>query len=239
MSGGVAIFFVIEAIRGWDAHRTTEDASVTRRAMPIVVVVAALGLAGVVYVDLGIRHEIAPAPGGLELVRLAVRNDLHSRVRNPLSTPTLRRVYGRAMHGIRPDRTIVAVDRPYLIDYSRYDVQNLDAPGYVAPGGEFPFFSGPGPKIARLRRAGFEKLVATNPESDACLSPKRIQQVLDRRRLPRYRYRHVLDWDADITTIAREAPTAVTRIGPLLVIDLPRAQRSLAGPAREQAPADR
>jgi hypothetical protein len=131
---------------------------------------------------------------------------------------------------VDPERTITAVDRPYLIDYGRYDLPNMDLPGFAAPDAEFPFFRGPVAKIERLRRAGFDTLLATDPGRDAALNPVYLRTIRGLR-IPAYSptTRYYLDWEEDLAEIAGRAPDAVQRYGPLLVIDLPRAARELNG----------
>jgi hypothetical protein len=129
---------------------------------------------------------------------------------------------------VDPDRTISAVDRPYLIDYDRFDIPNMDLPGFTAPGAEFPFLTGPGPKLERLRRAGFDTLVATAPDAEIALRRQSLYAIRNAH-IPEYSptTRYYLDWENDLDAIAEEARDAVRRVGPLLVIDLRRAERDL------------
>ncbi len=92
--------------------------------------------------------EYQTLPAGASLVDHAVRNELQPTkgflaATADVSTPALRRSYRRALGRVDPDRTIAAVDRPYLIDYRRYDIPSLDLPGFAAPGGDFPFSRDP------------------------------------------------------------------------------------------------
>jgi hypothetical protein len=131
--------------------------------------------------------------------------------------------------GIDPDRTIAAVDRPYLIDYRRFDIPSMDLPGFTAPGGDFPFFTGPGAKVARLRHGGYDTLLATVPANEIAFNPYVLRQIASAG-LKAYSRpaRYYLDWEDDIAEIARKAPGAVHRYGTVLVIDLARAQRLLS-----------
>ncbi len=146
-----------------------------------------------------------------------------------VTSPTLRAAYRRALAGVDPDRTIAAVDRPYLIDYRRFDIPTMDLPGFTAPGGDFPFFTGPGPKMARLRRAGYDTLIATVPATEIAFNPNFLRLTASSGPKSYARpARYYLDWEDDIAAIAAKAPGAVHRYGPLLVIDLRQAQQELA-----------
>ena len=102
----------------------------------------------------------------------------------------------------------------------------MDLPGFTAPGADFPFLTGPGPKIARLRRAGFDTLLITDPNTDVAIGPKYLYAIKNVH-LPSYSptTRYYLDWEHDLERIIALAPDAVHQYGQLYVIDLPRAQR--------------
>ena len=142
---------------------------------------------------------------------------------------SVRRAYHRALaHVTDPDRTLLAVDRPYLVDYGKLDLKSMDTPGWAAPDGKFPFFKGTESKIATLRDDGFDTLIATVPATDICLASAR-RPGFGSKPAPYNRYdRYYLDWTDAVTEIATRSPGAVRRIGPLLVIDLKQAQRDLA-----------
>ena len=168
MSQGLAAFFVIELIRGADALPRRDPARVADWVAPVLAVTAAICVAAVGYSGLATSLEYPTVPGGASLVDRAIRNELRPTKGFLVptaftTTPALRRAYRRALAGVDPDRTIAAVDRPYLIDYRRFDIPNMDLPGFTAPGGNFPFFTGPGAKVATLRRAGYDTLLATVP----------------------------------------------------------------------------
>jgi hypothetical protein len=99
----------------------------------------------------------------------------------------------------------------------------------MTPDGTFPFFTGPGPKIAVLRDAGFDVLLATNPDDDVCLNPARVGPPAQGQGPSAGIYRRFLDWDRDIQAIEDLVPTAVQRFGTLVRIDLRLAQAGLEG----------
>jgi hypothetical protein len=228
MSGGLTIFFVCEAIRSADARR--REPTARHRWAPAITIAAAIGLAAIGFSSLGVSLEYEVTPAGATLISRAARNDLLPTLPGlEAEPPAYVPAYERALSRVDPDTTIASVDRPHLIDYRRYDIPSLDFPGFTAPGGEFPFFTGPGPKIERLRRAGYTTLLASVPDTEACFRPAVLRaQRLFRIRNYSYYARYYLDFQDDITAIAAEAPDAVRKFGPLLVIDLDRAQRDLA-----------
>ena len=186
-------------------------------------IAAAAVIVAVSYSGLGLNLEYPTAPGGGALLAKAINNDLQPRSGYEVTTPQLRVAYRRALAALDPDRTIAAVDRPYLIDYDRYDIPNMDLPGFTAPDGRFPFLAGPQAKVARLRAAGYDTLLATEPATDIALNPFALMSIRALR-LPSYSptTRYYLDWEEDLGAIAEKAPGAVTRFGPLLLIDLRR-----------------
>jgi hypothetical protein len=104
----------------------------------------------------------------------------------------------------------------------------MDLPGWATPTGTFPFFKGPSAKVAYLRKEGFSHLIATVPAADLCLAPNLRRYDERYGKPPDSVYaRYFLDWTDDVTKIERRAPDAVTQVGQLLVIDLPRAQAAL------------
>jgi hypothetical protein len=228
MSEALALFLVCEMLRGAEALPSSATVRRGSRTRVVLAVTASIALVGLAFVNGRIYFDLGNRPGGADLLGLAIRDDLERPAGQELTTAALRDSYRRALARAGADGTIVAVDRPYLIDYRRYDVPNLDAPGYMSPDGRFPFFTGPGPKIARLRRGGYDTLIATDPVSDLCLNPDRLEVAARLRPYDAPRYSRFLDWGHDIQAIARRAPLAVHRFGDLLVIDLARAQRDLA-----------
>ncbi len=80
-----------------------------------------------------------------------------------------------------------------------------------------------------MRRAGYDTLLVTVPEDEIALNPALLNFAASIQVPPYTKYtRNYLDWEDDIAAIAAEAPGAVQRIGPLMIIDLRRAQRDLA-----------
>ena len=207
MPASVAVFFVCELLRAADALPQHPTGRAARRARATACLTAAVVLAGVVFSGLGATSP--PFTRSALLLERAARDLPPTPPGVELSTPEMRAEYARALRRVAPHHTIAAVDRPYLIDYGRYDIPNLDAPGYMtADGSRFPFFTGPEPKIARLRAAGYRTLLATDPVADLCLNPARIQAALAVQGPVRGVYRRFLDWDHDIQAIARSSSGA-------------------------------
>jgi hypothetical protein len=219
---GLAVFVAYETIRALDALPVA-DHRWNRVVLPVG---AAVVLAAVSFSAVAVDVENGPYPAGVRLVSRALNNDLRPPPSWALTNPTLESAYHRALARLDADRTISAVDRPYLIDYGEQDIKSLDLPGFTAPGADFPFLSGPGPKIARLRAEGYDTLLATVPATEACLHPTVLQkQVSDQVRAYGTVARYYLDWEDDIDAIAKRAPGAVQKFGPLYLIDLDRASR--------------
>lgn len=228
LAQGLVVFCICEVVRGADQR---SQLAATRKPLrsTVLVLAASLALGVVAFSVIGVSIETEYLPGGPALVRVAIDNKQVVLPPLRLSIPGLDRTYRRALRHLDPQRTIAAVDRPYLIDYSRYDIPSLDLPGFAAPGGTFPFFTGAVPKIAKLRNAGYKDLLVTIPDFDSCIAPFAQREVRRQRLAPYSRWaRYNLDWDEDIAEIASKAPHAVQRFGPLLVIDLPQAQRELS-----------
>jgi hypothetical protein len=226
MSQGLAVFVLCETIRGADARSRAGVARAPGRGIQIAAVASASCIAAIGFSALGVKY--LTVPGGVSLIDQAVRDELLPGSGYEVTTPALLSAYRRALARVDPEQTIAAVDRPYLIDYRRYDIPNMDLPGFTAPGGKFPFFTGPAAKVARLRRAGYHTLLATVPDNEIALNPYFLRIT---RRVGYTPYstpaRYYLDWADDIAAIWEEAPDAVRQFGPLLVIDLDQAQREL------------
>ena len=81
---------------------------------------------------------------GMDAVGLATQGATFAFGVDAYAPSGISRDYQRALDHLRdPAHTILAVDRPYLVDYRRFDLPSLDLPGWAAPEGRFPFFQGP------------------------------------------------------------------------------------------------
>jgi len=223
MSEALAVFLVCEALRFADANALRAPVRRVALAVPVLTLSAAITLAGFGYSTHGIRWNLLSS--GTALIKEAAQ---YPHVGVVIESPGLRDAYRQALAGVDGHRTLAAVDRPYLIDYSRYDVKNLDAPGFMTPDGTFPFFEGPGALIGKFRDAGFDTLLATDPSRDACLNIARMRTGAAGHSTSRGAYQHFLDWDQNISKIAQDAPRAVQRFGTLLRIDLRVAQETFS-----------
>jgi hypothetical protein len=217
MSAGLAVFFLLELVRAVDARPAAAGDPRGRWVAQALAVSAGVVAAAVSFSTLVFNWRLVPF--GQEVLKQAAA-DILGGPTHPPDTEDVRNSYREALASVVDERTIAAVDRPYLIDYTRFDIPSLDAPGFMTPDGTFPFFSGPGPKIAVLRDAGFDVLLATNPVDDVCINPARMAASVEQRGPSTGIYRRFLDWGQDIQEIERLAPDAVRRFGSLLRIDL-------------------
>jgi hypothetical protein len=219
----LVVFLVYEGLRGADVRSGADEKGVWQ-VLPALVVAATLLVGAFAFSGFTVKGRNLFVPGGWRFVRVAARNATGSDAESKIEAQ-LRPYYRRALAAVPdPSRAIVSVDRPFLVDYGRDDVPNLDIPGSVAPGGSFPFFTGPEAKLDKLRRNGIDTLVVTSPPSDACLS----FTLLMNGSTSRDAYgRFFRDWADDLSTIRQKAPDAVHQFGTLFVIDLERAQREL------------
>jgi hypothetical protein len=229
MSAALAVFFFCEVLRALDVRATTAAPIARLPRAGLAGLVAAAGLVAISFSSLGLSLEYSTWPGGATLVARAFGNDMVPNPGYEVTTPALRAQYRRALADIDPDASIAAVDRPYLIDFGRYDIPTMDLPGFTAPGGKFPFLTGPRAKIARVRRAGYQTLLVTDPNRDVALAPP-LLRFIETDDIPAYTptARYYLDWEEDLAEILERAPGAVRRYNHLFAIDLRRAERDLA-----------
>jgi hypothetical protein len=229
MSQALVVFLFVELLRTADARARVADAGARLPGNLAAGLVGAGLVVALAFSGLGLSLEYGTAPGGARLVVEALRDDVPAQARTwVVSRPAIRAAYRRAVASVDADSTISAVDRPYLIDYGEADIPNMDLPGFTAPGGEFPFLTGPVPKLERLRRAGYDTLLVTDPDHDMALRPSYLRSI-DALDLPSYSptTRYYLDWANDILAVVRDAPDAVQRFKGLYVIDLDRAVADL------------
>jgi hypothetical protein len=222
MVEALAVYSLYEAIRGADA-RARADAAAPVRAVAAGLVVATFLIGWFAFSGLMVKEKHSFFPSGIRLLRQAAANDTGS-AKEIIAQRQQRNAYRRALAAVPDiDRALLAVDRAFLVDYDRYPIRSMDIPGWVAPGGEFPFFEGPLPKVEKLRAAGVDTLVASDGAKDLCIGVTLFFNGIKRDAYTRFFW----DWVSSIDQIRTEAPGAVREFGPLLVIDLPQAERGL------------
>jgi hypothetical protein len=220
------VYCLYEAVRGADA-RARSDPVGSGRAVAAGLVVATFLLSAFAFSGLMVKDRDGFFPSGIRLVRDAAANDTGSA--DEIVTERRQRpAYRRALAAVPDvDRALVAVDRPFLVDYGKHPIRSMDIPGLVAPGGEFPFFEGPLPKVRKLRAEGVDTLVANGGEQDRCIGVTLFFTGVRRDGYTRFFW----DWVSSLGEIRARAPGAVREFGPLLVIDLRRAERALRSTA--------
>jgi hypothetical protein len=121
----------------------------------------------------------------------------------------------------RHAKAILAVSEPDAFLTNGADFQSLDQPGSAAPGGEFPFFSGPEAKVRALRHEGYDYLIVSPGTNNICFRHDRIAAFLNH---PVLGYRllapYVLDFFDDIDHLADRYPQATQMVQGFYVIDL-------------------
>jgi hypothetical protein len=232
----VAVFLFYETLRAFERSSSRAEEPSTDRRGAILVGSAVLGLL-LVFTPIAVQpDERTPLlPSGFSSLRWG-QLPLLGFERADEGTPLgLRRQWDRALKLVDPDHTIVAVDRPYLIDYTRFDFPSMDLPGWAAPNGTFPIFQGPDAKLAALQDQGFTHLIVTDPERERCLLPSFLQYERRWFDPPDSEYaRYFLDWVNDITFTKLKIPSASTRVGHLWIIDIDEARRVYGGAPAEQ-----
>ncbi len=66
-------------------------------------------------------------------------------------------------------RVLIMLDEPYLLDYARNEIWNLDMPGLASPAPGIPSFQGPEPVAAYLRGLGIRHVALVMPDRSAYL----------------------------------------------------------------------
>lgn len=221
----IAVFIFYEMLRALDARPARDPANPPASAAlalgaTVLVLLAAFSPLGVRSSGLLpsswnlLKWNSTPKPG-------FVRPD-------ETAAPPLERQMRRALKLVDPTRTILAVDRPYVVDYSHFDLPSMDLPGWAAPDGTFPFFTGPLAKIAALQREGFTYLIMTNPSREVCLDPNQLvyQKAHDKPPVSTYA-KYYLDWLGDMEFVARNVPGVAKEVGVYRVFDLKKARTAL------------
>jgi hypothetical protein len=89
--------------------------------------------------------------------------------------PPVAAAYHDIQNGIpRGARLLVMVDRPYLFDYGRNEIWNLDMPGAASPSPELPCFQGPEPVAAYLLSHGIRYVAFVLPDRSTFLYRRSI-----------------------------------------------------------------
>lgn len=227
MASSLAVFLVYEAVRVRDAAPPGADrrASFTGALATGVALVCAVAVFTPFAVD---TPKLTITPAGLDLLRWSPKRLPNAVYADEVTPPGSAADMKRAVAHVNPRHTILAVDRPYLVDTGKDDLPNMDLPGWATPTASFPFFHGTAAKVAYLRKQGYTTLIATEPARDVCLAPP-FRRYEERHAAPpdSIYARYFLDWSDDVSQLERRAPDAIRRFGDLRVIDLPRATAAL------------
>jgi hypothetical protein len=217
LAGG-ALFFLL---RGAFVRLDEESAFARRAALaPVILTVVVV----VAFFWIGTRHPDAIVKvRGLDAARAFVEDaaDVHDPdavVTSEASVADARAALAAIPRGAR---TILAVSEPDAFWTAGADLQSMDEPGSAAPGGAFPFFSGPEAKVRALRRNGYDYLVVSPGVNNLCYEHGRIAGFL-RSTILSYRLLapYVLDFFDDMDHLAQRYPRATRTISGFYVIDL-------------------
>jgi hypothetical protein len=226
MTSSLLVFLFYEALRAADAGATERTSRATVWRLVVIGVTIVCGVA--VFSPMAVDAPELFIESGWRALRWSPPRLPSIVYADAITEAGAAKNMQRAVARVDPKHTILAVDRPYLVDYDRYDLPNMDLPGWATPTGTFPFFRGAEAKVAALRKAGFKDLIATIPDDDRCFWPSyRIAQVKSGEPPDSVYARYFVDWTNAVTKIQTAAPSAVTKVGELLVIDLDRASGQL------------
>ena len=118
-------------------------------------------------------------------------------------------------------KTILAVSEPEAFLTAGADLQSMDQPGFAAPGGRFPFFSGPEAKVRALRADGNEYLIVSAGPTYRCFEHARIDPFLHDPVLAlRLQAPYVIDFVDDMDKLAERYPQDTQMVNGFYVIDL-------------------
>ncbi|MDB4998319.1 MAG: hypothetical protein JWM74_5751, partial [Myxococcaceae bacterium] len=162
-------FLVASAILTWQTV-TTHAAGASRRglvAWAAPVALLAFGLsAPLVDIDNRVKTKQMIA------TRLRDTDELLRRTVPMQAEPPLASTYRRLQDAVPAgSRMLVMVDVPYLLDYGRNEIWNLDLPGTASPKPGIPCFQGPEAVVAYLRGLGIRHLLFVLPDKSAFLYP--------------------------------------------------------------------
>ncbi|HTZ09532.1 MAG TPA: hypothetical protein VMB72_10685, partial [Acidimicrobiales bacterium] len=118
-------------------------------------------------------------------------------------------------------RVLAAVDKPALLDYSRYTFATLDVPGYTSPPPHLPVFASVADQVAYLRHLGYDFVAVESPTDLGLYSEG---QWLNEVRVRGYYYRawsvYYLAWQQTVQGLETDGHYAVRYAGPLALIRL-------------------
>jgi len=129
-----------------------------------------------------------------------------------------RREYARLSAMIpRSALVLSAVERPALLDMTRYRVATLDIPGAVSPAPHLPYFEGTPRKVAYLRHLGFTYIVA-EPDRSPGLYHDWHAFLRSTSYFRRAYAIYFADWQSTVNTLERSGQYQVRYAGDLALI---------------------
>jgi hypothetical protein len=138
------------------------------------------------------------------------------------SEPPIAGVYRRLQSAVPSgERVLVMLDEPYLLDYARNEIWNLDLPGTASPKPGIPCFQGPEPVAEYLRGLGIRHIVVVLPEKSTFLYGPDLwkPRLYDPDEIWRVYAPYVVDVTENLTALAQSRVHVAEEAG-MVVLDL-------------------
>ena len=155
---------------------------------------------------------LAPLPRELDIGFTGIANIWNGY--DPLqATARYRYEYGVAQASMpKGAKAAVTTDYPFLFDYKRNDVVNLDVLGAVSPAPGLPFGRTAEAMTRYLRDQGVQYVISTVPRTSICLySPKAWRFNVVHHKPEKSMAPYFFDWFRWVRQRARQAPRSSTR----------------------------
>jgi len=154
------------ALITWQIAATRASAARSTRPSRATLLPAALALVALV---LPMQREATRARKMLD-GRLRDVDEMLRRTVPPQAEPPIARAYHHLQDAVPPGAPIlVMLDQPYLLDFARNPILNLDMPGTASPAPGIPCFAGPEPVAQYLAAHGVRYVMFVSPERSVYL----------------------------------------------------------------------
>ena len=154
--------------------------------------------------------------------RLRDTDELVRRTVPAQKEPPAAALYRRLQNVVPPGtRMLVMLDEPYLLDYGRNEIWNLDLPGSASPKPEMPAFQGPELFAEYLRGLGIRHLAFVQADRSLHLYPRAlwVARIWDNDEIWRVYAPYVVDVIDNLTALAKTRLHTFDEAG-MTVLDL-------------------